>query len=232
MQQITSSKSRIYAKNVEFRWHFLELEDIRVDLFDEGDVGLGDVDDEVLVAVREQVLDDVEDGGILGTGDADEQDDAGGVGVEPELSRLDVDVTGQDVVQDDVLHEVAAVVFLVVELLDAAEGNGQDAGILLGEFIFPVDKDGVLMTHSGVEGQVGRTVEDDGIVRIENIGNQGLVLLPDALEFAAGDNGAGLIDDTDGAVDGVSHLVNDTLEKSIGHRKNLEYVFLYLLYNF
>ena len=206
--------------------------DIGIDLFDEGDIGLGDVDDEVLVAVREQVLDDVEDGGILGTGDADEEHDTGGVGVEPEFSRLDVNVSRQDVVEDDILHKVAAVILLVVELLDAAEGDRQDAGILLCQLVFTVDEDGVLMTQSRVEGQVGRPIEDDGVVGIENIGNQGLVLLPDALEFAAGDDGAGLVDDADGAVDGVSHLVDDTLEKSIGHIKYLEVVFLDFLYNF
>ena len=69
-----------------------------------------------------------------------------------ELVALEIDVTGQDVIQDDVFDKVAPVVLLVVILLDAVEGHGQDFDIFLGRRVLAGHKHGVLRAGTAAEG--------------------------------------------------------------------------------
>ena len=82
--------------------------DARTDLFHERDIGVIDIEHKVLVLIREEVLDNVKGGHIRAVADADEQHHAADIVVEPHLAGLQIDVAGQDVIEDHVLDEVAA----------------------------------------------------------------------------------------------------------------------------
>ena len=128
------------------------LVDVGLDLLDQGDVRLVDIDDEVLVLVREQVLQHIVGGDVVLLGDLHQHAHPADLRVEMELVALQVDVAGQDVVQDHVLDEVAPVVLLVVILLDAAQGHRQDLDKLLGLRVLARHKHGVLRAGTAAEG--------------------------------------------------------------------------------
>ena len=77
-----------------------------LELLYEDDIGLCDVEDEVLVLVGEEVLDNVIRGDVVRGNYPDEENSAAYLGVEVELSCLDDDVSGEDIVEDNVLDEV------------------------------------------------------------------------------------------------------------------------------
>ena len=87
-------------------------------LLDQRDIGLIDIDDKILGLVREKVLDNVECRYVGLGGDLDQHDDAADLGVEAQLARLQIDVAGKDIVEDDVLDKIGAVVLFIIVLLD------------------------------------------------------------------------------------------------------------------
>ena len=134
-----------------------------------------------------------------------------------ELVALQVDVPGQDVVQDHVLDEVPPVVLLVVVLLDAVEGHRQNAHEFLGLGVVAGHEDGIFRTGPVAEGFVGVLGGLQHLGVREHLGGCLLAHLADLAQLAAGDNDGGLIDHADGAVDGIPHLMDDPLEQSIRH---------------
>ena len=92
--------------------------DARLGLLDQHDVTFRDVENEILLLVREEVLDHIECGNIVGSNDPDQQDYPGGIGVEMQLAGFDINITRQDIIKDHVFNKVAAVIFFVVILLD------------------------------------------------------------------------------------------------------------------
>ena len=138
--------------------------DARLGLFDQYDVVFADVEDKILLLVREEILNHIKGRDVVGRHDADEQHHPGDVGVEVQLPRLDIDVTGQDVVQNHVFDEVVAVVLLIIILLDAGKRNCQDVAEFHGHLIRAFYKHRILRLGLGAEGLVGEPVPHKGVV--------------------------------------------------------------------
>ena len=79
-----------------------------------------------------------------------------------QLSRLQVDIAGKDVVQNDVLDEVGTVILFVIILLDAGKRNAQQLGVLLGIFISTLYKYSIVVLGAAAKGFVGVAVDDKG----------------------------------------------------------------------
>ena len=73
-----------------------------------------DGDGKVLLPVGEKALDDLDDGGVLPLVHADKVNDALGLAAEVHFARFDIDVPGQDVVQDDLLDKCHLIVFFII----------------------------------------------------------------------------------------------------------------------
>ena len=136
--------------------------DAGADFLDQGDVAFIDIDDKVLALVREQVLHHVVSGDIGLVGDFDQHADAAHVGVEAELARFQINIARKDVVEDHVLDKVAAVVFFVVILLDAAQRNRKQGGVAAGLRVAAGNKHRVFRPGPASEGFVGVPVDDEG----------------------------------------------------------------------
>ena len=179
-----------------------------LELLDENDIGLSDIEDEVLVLVREEVLDNVISGDIVCGDDPDEENCTAYLSVEVELTRLDDDIAGENVVEDNVLDEVVAVVLLIVILLDVGESDSENACVLCSGIVNALDEGSVVGLYAGAEGFIGEAVADKDIVGIREIERNELISRAYAGEVAAGDNCSCFVNYTDSSVDRITHLMN------------------------
>ena len=134
-----------------------------------------------------------------------------------QLSGFNVNVAGQDVVQHNAFNEVVAVVLFIVVLLDAGKGNGEDGSVAGSHLVGAFHENGVIRLDVGPEGFVGVAVPDENVVGVAKIRRIVVTAGPDLRQIAAGDDGRRFIDHADHTVDGVPHLMDNALEKTIGH---------------
>ena len=189
--------------------------DVVLDLLDEDDVGFGDIEYEILVLVREQVLDNVVGGNVVGGNYADEEHDSADIGVEVQLACLEADFAREHVVQDYVLDEVVAVVLLVVVLLDTGERYRDNAGVLSGRLVGALHEYRIVRLNMDTKRLVGVSVADKHLVGVAQFNGEEIIPSAYSCEIAASDDGAVFVDYADNAVNCVLHLVDDTLEKSV-----------------
>ena len=152
---------------------------VRLNLLDKRDFLLVDIDNEVLGLVGKQVLNDVIGGNVGARNDLEQQSNTRHLAVEVKLSRLEVNIAGQDVVHNDIFDEVGTVVFFVVILLDAGKADGEQLRILLGIFIGALHKHGVVVFCTAAKGFVCVTVDDERGGGAEGLGIDALVDLTD-----------------------------------------------------
>ena len=120
------------------------------DFLHQGDVRLVDVDDEILALIGEQVLHHIIGGNVRFVGNLNQHAHAAHVGIETELPGLEIDIAGQDVIQNHVLDKVAAVVLFIVILLDAAQGDSQQVCITGSFRVIAGNKDRISLTYFSV----------------------------------------------------------------------------------
>ena len=92
-----------------------------LDVLDKHDVVLTNRDHVILGLIREHVLQHLKGHHIGLAVELDQEDDSALLGVEVQLLGLDVNIAGENVVENDVLDERALVVLFVVEALDISE---------------------------------------------------------------------------------------------------------------
>ena len=80
----------------------------------QGNICLVDVDDKVLILVREQVLDDIISGNIRFIGNLNQHAHTVHVGIKTQLPCLQINITGQNVVENDVLDKIIPVIFFII----------------------------------------------------------------------------------------------------------------------
>ena len=128
---------------------------VRLNLLDKRDFLLVDIDNEVLGLVGEEVLYDIVSGNVCLGYDLDQQAYARNLGVEVKLSCLEVDISGENVVENDVLDEVRTVVLLIIVLLDARERNAEQLSVLLRVLVSTLNENGVVILGAAAKGFVG-----------------------------------------------------------------------------
>ncbi len=87
------------------------LESIPVRIFSPGDIRFIDVDDKVLV-LSEKVLNNVVSRDIRFRSNLDQHTNPADIGIEPQFSSLQINIAGQNVIENHVLDKIAPVVFL------------------------------------------------------------------------------------------------------------------------
>ena len=75
------------------------------------------------------------------------------------LSCLEVDISGENVVENDVLDEVRTVVLLIIVLLDARERNAEQLSVLLRVLVSTLNENGVVILGAAAKGFVGVSVD-------------------------------------------------------------------------
>ena len=191
--------------------------DARTDLLHERDIGIIDIEYKILILIREEVLDDIKGGHIRTVADTDEQHHAADIVVKPHLAGLQIDVTGQDVVEDHVLDKVAAIILFIIILLDAGKRDRHQRGKAGGLLVGALHEHDILAVRAVAERLVGAGVQNKRLGRGEGFGGQRRHNLADAAQIAARDDGHSLVDHADGAVNRILHLMDDTLEESVRH---------------
>lgn len=189
--------------------------DVVLYFLDENDVVFRYVEYEILVLVREEVLYNVVSGDVVGGDNADEEHDSADIGVEVQLARLEADIAGQDIVKDYILYEVVAVVLFVVVLLDAGQGDRDNARVLACGFVGAFHEYGVVRLYVYAEGLVSISVAYEYFVGIAKLYGEEVVAAPYPCEIAARDYSTVLVDNADNAVNCVLHLMDNALKKSV-----------------
>jgi len=179
-----------------------------LELLDENDIGLSDIENEVLVLVREEVLDNVVSRDIVCGDDPDEENSAAYLGIEVKLTGFDNDIAGENVIEDYVLDEVVAVILFIIVLLDVGKSDSEDACVLSSSIVNALYKSSVIGLNTRAERLVCEAVADEDIVRIREIERNELVCCAYAGEIAAGDDSSCLVNYTDSSVDRITHLMN------------------------
>ena len=134
-----------------------------------------------------------------------------------QLAGLQIDIAGQDIVQNDVFNKVSAVILFIIILFDAGKGNRQQGCIFRGKFIGPLDKHRIIIFGMGAEGLKGVAVADEKVRRSQRIGRNQFHRFADSPQIAARNNHGRFIDDADGSVNHVTHLMDNTLKQPVGH---------------
>ena len=86
-----------------------------------------------------------------------------------QLPGFDVNITGKDIVKNNVFHKVGTVKFFIIALFNLLQRNGNDAGIVTADFVRTVHKYGIFGVIAVTERLIGagihanlRTVENTG----------------------------------------------------------------------
>ncbi len=74
---------------------------------------------------------------------------------EVQFSRLDMNITGQNIVEYNILDEVVLVVLLIIILLDAGQSDSQYARILCSHFVSAFNEYSIIGLHVSAERLVG-----------------------------------------------------------------------------
>ncbi len=186
--------------------------DILFNLLDDDDIELSYADNEVLILIWEQALENIVSG-VVGLGmDLNEEADTSCVDAEVKLASLKIDIAREDVVEDNVLNEVSAIIFLVVELLNVAEGNRQNRHVSLSSLVIALDKDGILSRALAIERLISIAIHDEGRCRLEEVRGNTASDFANLVEVATSYNNRRFINYADCPADSVMHLVNDTLK--------------------
>ncbi len=199
--------------------HFLDLANVGscLDILNYYDILLGNTDDKLAALVRENILYHIE-GQNIGAGiELDEKDYANLIGVEVQLLGLDVDVTRKNVVEDDVLYERALVILLVIKILDIGKCNGEDGRHLLSQLVLAFDENDILPLGARTDRPVGVAAGGDCLCGVSELIANTLSELTYFDKLTAGDDNTVVINDSDYTVDGIPHLMDDSLEQTICH---------------
>ena len=194
-----------------------DFADVRVglDFLDENDVLFPGGNDVILVLVRENVLNHIE-GENIGLGvELNQEDHAGFFRVEAKFLRLDVDVAGENVVENDVLDERTLIVLFIVEILDVGERHCENGGDLFRVLVFPFDEYDVFPLGAGADRLIGISAGGNGIRSVCEFVPNSLSHFANFHKFAARNDDAVIVHDADNAVNSIPHLMNYSLKKTI-----------------
>lgn len=170
---------KLLALHVEF--HFA----------DEHNIVFADADDIILILIREHILQDIVRNHFALIGKADEIDGFGRVHVKMKLFRLYVNITGQDIVQNDIFDKADFIVFFAVQAFDIEERHRKHMA-QIGRFcILTLHGNDVFRTGIRAERTIGIAFRsNDGGVFVkasENLGSG----FADMNKVGAGNDNAG-----------------------------------------
>ena len=124
-----------------------------------------------------------------------------------QLTGLDINITRQDIVQNDILDKGSLVMLLIIQRLDVADCDGCHGADAACVFVLTMNKYSVLKAGGAIcHRTVGISAETDHIAHIGQLCRRILTHFTNALQIGTGDNRTAGIDDTDCAVHRIFHL--------------------------
>ena len=191
----------------------------RLEGLDNDNVRLIDVQDEILLLVREKPSDHFHRGHIGIIHLANQQHDPGLVGDEVQLLGADIHVAGQNVIGNDVLDEGGLVVLFLEIVFRLVEGNGGHRADRAGNSVSSLHKRRVIqlgILHcQGTEAAVFRG--NRAVCLLQVIGVEVIQTRADHGKLTGRNHKALIVYNTDGTVNRILHLNNHILEYSAGH---------------
>ena len=181
-------------------------------LLNDDDIALRDAEDKVLLAVGEEVLDNVISGNIVAGNDIDKENDAAYIGVEMKLTGLNADIAGEYVIENDILDEIVAVVLFIVILLDAGKGDSEYGRVLACDFICTFNENRIVGLYVNAEGLICISVADKDIVGFTQLDSEEVVAGAYSGKLAAGYDCCVFVNNADNSADGITHLMNYALK--------------------
>ena len=161
----------------------------------------------ILLLVREHAGHDVDRryiGRLLLT---DEEDHARHIVAEMQLAGFDVNIAGQDVVQNDILDEGRLVVLFVIQRLDVVDGYRHQRADAARQLILALHEYRILQTRGTVSrNMVGITAEPDDLSCEAQLSDRLLAHFTDTGQIGARDDRAARIHNANGAIHRVLHL--------------------------
>ncbi len=135
-----------------------------------------------------------------------------------ELVALQIDIARQDVIQNHIFDEIASVIFFIIILLDVVHGHSQNFYIAPGVRVSAGNKGSIARPLAAAKGLKSVFIVDKDIVTGHILCDPIIEHISHTAQIAAGNDNRRLISHTDGTVDGVAHLVDNSLEQSVGHK--------------
>ena len=187
------------------------------DLLDQHRIRLADIEDEILLLVREQTADHIVGGNVVGTGDADQKHHPLHVRDKMQFPGLGINIAGQNIVQHHILDEIGLVELFIVILLDALQTDGQHGSKLFCRLVRPFHKDSVIVVLGTRKLVVSAAIAHEGIAGGQTLCRESLAHLADLAQLGTGNDRTGLVHDTNHTVHCVLHLVYHILEYPVCH---------------
>ena len=149
----------------------------------------------------------------------DEEHRPGGVGGKVQLLGADVNITGQDVVHDDIFHKGAPVVLLLIEGLGIVQGDIGHLAEAPCHLVVTGAENGVFqhvgIAQNGLEAALAEG--DDAVGGVRHLQRGVRPALTQNGHIGAGNHAPLGIDHAEAAVRNIPQLNNDTLKNAVGH---------------
>ena len=114
---------------------------IGLGFFNKSDIGFVDIDNKILVLIREKALNAFAYGNLSSFGCSYKKNTSWNIVIEAELSRFKVNVTLKNIIKNNIFDEIASVKLYIIILLDAAEWNWNKTCKICSIIIVAINKD-------------------------------------------------------------------------------------------
>ncbi len=178
-------------------------------------VVFGNVEHKILVLVREEILYHVVGGNIVRGNYVHKEHHSVYIRVKMKFTGFYSDISGQNVVENDVLDEVVSVVFFVIVLLNAGKRNSDYRSVFCRRFVGAFHENHIIGSYMDTKRFVSVSVLGIGVVSLIKFNGKKLVCGAYFGQITASDDSCIFVDNTDNSVDCVLHLVHDTLKQSV-----------------
>ena len=168
-----------------------------------------------MILVGEHVLRDLVGQHVGLAAELDKEDHTALLRVEAELLALDVNITLQNVVENDIFDEGALVILFIIQVFDIGKRNGNERRGACRRLVVALHKHDLIEFGALTDCPVCIPVQHDRVARIGHLLANADARLADLGKLTASDHNAALIDHADHTVGCVPHLMDHTLIQSI-----------------
>ena len=134
------------------------------------------------------------------------------IGIEMKLFALDVDITRQNVIENNIFDKGNLIVFIIVEALDIIERKGKHHRHFVCDTVLTFYEHCIFRTDAACHRAIRISRKNNRICRICQFFFHRLLGFTDLHQIAAGNDNAAFINDTDRSADRILHLMNKSLK--------------------
>ena len=135
---------------------------------DKNNVVFADADNVILVLFGEHILHYVIGHNVGKLGEANEEYGAGNIAVKAKFLCFDINITGENVIQDDVFDKAGFVILFVINCLDVVKRNCKNGSDLVGCLVISLNHNNIFKLCMGADGTVGVVTVNESFVIVGN----------------------------------------------------------------